>query len=114
MANKSKYSNLHNFYRMELVKIVGKRNRVVPVLLTPDMQDAISVMLQYREKFIPKENVFLFAVSASKRSTTGWAALKSVLSKVSGLQNVESLTSTKMRKYLATMSKVGNFILRSI
>lgn len=89
------------------MKIVGKRNRLVPVLLTPDMQSALRCMLEARQRFITDtNNNHLFAVSNAKRSTTGWVALRNVVKMVKGLQCPESLTSTKMRKYLATMSKV--------
>lgn len=59
---------------MEPVKIIGKRNRKVAFLLTPDMQDAIVALLEARKKWILTENPFLFAVSKANRSISGWVA----------------------------------------
>lgn len=92
--------------RLELVKIVGKRSHMVPVLLPPDLQAALDCILSTRKKFIGEESEYLFATSKSGRSTTGWSALKTVVNKVTGLENPEAITSTRLRKYLATMSQV--------
>lgn len=77
----------------------------VPVLLSPDMVEGIETILATRGKYTLDETL-LFAVSNTGRSTTGWAALKKVVTKVPDLQHPELLTSTKLRKYLATMSQV--------
>lgn len=69
---------------MELMKITGKRGRIVPVLLTEDMVTGINALLAVRNKYIPEENEFLFGVSASKRSSNGWTALKSITTALGG------------------------------
>lgn len=84
---------------------------MVPVLLLPDMLVAIKVLLDTRNKYISDENPYLFAISGKDRSTTGWIALKKVVKLVPDLEHPENLTSTKMRKYLATMSKVSVFLV---
>lgn len=56
--------------------------KMVPVLLTEDMVASIDIMFSARDKYILSENVFLFGVSASKRSTTSWAALKGIVSTI--------------------------------
>lgn len=86
---------------------MGKNSKLLPVLLTPDMVNGIDVMLSVRPKYIPKDSEYLFAVSKGGRSTTGWDALKAVVKQVPDLQNPDLITSTKLRKYLATMSQVG-------
>lgn len=95
--------SIGNCYRLELMDITGKRKSKVPVLLTPDM--AIYTFLRVRGKYRDEGNPFLFAVSKGKRSTTRWNALKQVVSKVKNLEDAACLTSTKLQKYLATMSK---------
>ena len=89
------------------MEITGKRGRIVPVLLTRDMVETIDICISVRPKFIQNtSNHYVFAVSNGKRSTTGWAALKTIVSKIPDLECSESITSTKLRKYLATMSQV--------
>ena len=50
-----------------MVEITGKRNRKVPVLLTPDMKEAIMVLNSTRGKGnVTKENMYVFAVNDGK------------------------------------------------
>ena len=50
--------------RFDLVEILGKRSRKVPVILTPDVKDAISTLIIAREKgCVCKDNDYVFAVN---------------------------------------------------
>lgn len=47
---------------LERVEIHGKRSRMVPVLLTPDMITAMNLLVENRSKCdVPTENVYMFA-----------------------------------------------------
>ena len=93
---------------MDLVEIVGKRKRRVPVLLTPLMTRGMNVLLQVRSSVgVPKENPYLFAKAGAKHNVKGWTAMKFACSNLD-LRSPELITSTKLRKYLATVTQLMN------
>ena len=50
--------------RFDLVEVLGKRNRKVPVILTTDVKDAITILIFARENgMIAAENPYVFAVN---------------------------------------------------
>ena len=94
--------------KMDLVEVVGKRKRRVPVLLAPYMKNAINMILQIRELVgVSPENPFVFAKPGSKGHVKGWDAIRFACDQES-LQKPELITSTKLRKYLATVTQVMN------
>lgn len=97
---------MFSYHRLELVKIIGKRSRIVPVLLPPDLQEGLQCILTHRTKYIGDAGPYLFATNKTGRSVTGWEALKAVVKQVPEVEKPENITSTKLRKYLATMSQV--------
>ena len=89
------------------VEIVGKEGRKVPVLLTKSMERAIDMLLKMRanEKI---EGELLFARPGSvKTPFRGVDCLRNHV-KEAGLSNPESITSTSLRKQLATLAQVLN------
>jgi hypothetical protein len=91
-----------------LVEIKGKRGQRVPLLIPNDSQIAISVLLAHRSSAnVPDANPFLFAIPRSTSSLRGWDVLNK-LSREFGCQKPESITGTKLRKYLATTVQVMN------
>ena len=69
------------------------------------MQDVIEILLENRRKInIPDNNVFLFPCTTrrSLRYVRGWQAVHEITHKV-GLKNPELITSTKIRKHMATV-----------
>lgn len=47
---------------MDLVEIMGKHNRKVPVLITPTIGEALKVLVQMRTAVgIPADNPYVFA-----------------------------------------------------
>lgn len=49
-------------FRMDLIEIMGKHNRKVPVLITPAVGDALKVLVQTRKSVgIPVDNPYIFA-----------------------------------------------------
>jgi len=96
---------------MKVVQIVGKRNRPVPILLTEDMVAAMDVLLNARSScgILPR-NKFFFALARSLGHLRFFNVLKSVATRAK-LQRPDLLTTTRMRKYLATMAQVGDQVI---
>lgn len=104
-------SNIEKQLTKQFKRIVirGKRGRGVPILFTINMQKTIKFLLAIREtsNFINKENPFLFALPNSINSLRGSDAIRK-LGKESGAKNPENLTSTKLRKQIATVAQLLN------
>ncbi|XP_063907787.1 uncharacterized protein LOC135125929 [Zophobas morio] len=89
------------------VVIRGKRGRGVPVLFTEDMVRNTDLLLQVRKHFMRHKNEYLFANTKSSSSINGTKAIYKHV-RLAGVKNPAALTSTKLRKHLATMSQVIN------
>ncbi|KAJ8950670.1 hypothetical protein NQ314_007800 [Rhamnusium bicolor] len=89
------------------IYIWGKRGRVVPVLFSVDVQNNIEFMLEYRSSFVPKENLHLFAKANSKTEISGYKIL-SKYAQTCGAKNPTTITSTRLRKHLATLTQIFN------
>lgn len=97
-------------FRLDMVEIRGKRGRKVPVILTPEMINAIDVLIKTRKTVgIADENPYVFA-RPTKRSLEpmrAWDCLKKLSTQCEPpLSNPTNITSTRMRKYIATISQV--------
>ena len=90
------------------IEIRGKRERKVPVLLTPAMQEALDLLVRKRQECgILPENTYLFARPSSLVCYRGSDSLR-YFARVCGAKSPESLTSTKLRKQTGTLSQVLN------
>ena len=82
----------------------------MPILLTPETKSAIELLIERRPTSIPKENPFVFAC-ATKGSIDhlrGWDCVSSYVKEIeSSLREPKSITSTKLRKYIATVSQTA-------
>ena len=93
-----------------MVEIRGKRGRKVPVILTPEVKDSIDLLNKTRTPVgIPDENPFIFA--RPSRQSLGHMRAWDCLHKLAidcdpPLSNPTNITSTKLRKYIATISQV--------
>ncbi|KAK6168062.1 hypothetical protein SNE40_021963 [Patella caerulea] len=92
----------------EVVEVVGKRGGTVPVLLTTQMTERISHLLDKRSELeIPAENKFLFPRSSyqSFGHIRGSDAMRkhALLAEV---KNPETMRSTKLRKQVATVAQM--------
>ncbi|XP_036397441.1 uncharacterized protein LOC118786486 isoform X2 [Megalops cyprinoides] len=95
----------HYFTRIE---IRGKRGRKIPILLTPAMQKGIELLKQKREACeVPPENIYMFARPNALSHYSGSDCLW-VFAKECGAKYPKALSSTKLRKHVATLSKVLN------
>lgn len=93
---------------LDLIRVVGKKRRSVPVLLTSDMLNAITLLLQHRSNMgISPENPYLFprVYGGSLEHLQTWDCLKKISLKAK-LKNAERIQTTKLRKYVATVSQV--------
>lgn len=91
--------------RVDLVQIPGKKNRKVPMLITEDVKEAMDILNAYRDKVgISSSNPYFFA-SRSAGYLDSWQAMSSI-TKEASLKQPELVTSTKLRKYNATVSQL--------
>ena len=93
-----------------MVETKGKKGRKVPVLLTPDMKEAIDLLIATRDAVgISQENPYVFArvYKQSDGHMRAWDTLRKLTDEVS-LQHPEALLSTKLRKYVSTVTQVLN------
>lgn len=91
------------------ISIVGKRGRKVPVLLSPLMKESLDVLNETRQVCgVLKENEYLFALPHSVHYLRGSDCIRQFVSECSEIKNPAALTSTKLRKHIATLSTVLN------
>ncbi|XP_041666279.1 uncharacterized protein LOC121524831 [Cheilinus undulatus] len=91
------------------ITIVGKRGRKVPVLLTPLMRESLDTLVEKREECgVLTENGFLFALPHSVHHLRGSDCIRQLVHECSDIKNPKALTSTKLRKHIATLSTVLN------
>ncbi|XP_044176576.1 uncharacterized protein LOC114951566 isoform X7 [Acropora millepora] len=96
--------------RLDMVEIKGKRGRKVPLLLTKEVKEAIDVLVEKRtEVGINQENPYLFAATGngSLGHLRAWECMRKVVtSDELKLEKPEAVTSTRLRKYVATVSQI--------
>lgn len=93
------------------VVVRGKRGRKVPVLLTETMRQEIVLLDDFRSNVgIEPSNKFVFArpYFNSKEHLAGHTCLREMVDKTSGLNKPEIITSTVLRKHLATVTQILN------
>lgn len=95
-----------NFKR---IVIRGKRGRGVPVLFTPHLQNRLNFLLNLRKTvtFISKENPYLFPLPQSSNCMRASDIIRK-FSKQSGAKYPENITSTRLRKHVATIAQLLN------
>ncbi|XP_068712639.1 uncharacterized protein [Montipora foliosa] len=96
--------------RLDMVEIIGKRGKKVPVILTAEMTRSIDLLIKTREAVaIPEKNPFVFARPnrQSLQCMRAWDCLRNISMQCQPpLLNPANITSTKLRKYIATISQV--------
>jgi hypothetical protein len=94
---------------MDMVISAGKSRKNVDayVMLPPDAKKAVDILIESRIKVgIPETNEFIFARFSENSPMSGNVELKEVIQSCPGLQSPERITSTSLRKYIATVSQV--------
>ncbi|XP_059892526.1 uncharacterized protein LOC132446309 [Gadus macrocephalus] len=96
-----------NFIRVE---IRGKRGHTVPVLFPTDVQESVELLIRTRDEVgISPSNPYIFSHPhyGSQRNMRGCECLKRYAESC-GAQHPENITSTKLRKHVATVSQLLN------
>jgi len=98
------------FFRLDMVEIKGKRGRKVPVLLTKEVRKAIDILVEKRSEVgVNPDNPYLFAAPGNGslgHLRPGECIRKVVMSENLQLEKPEAVTSTRLRKYVATVSQI--------
>lgn len=93
-------------YRMDMVQSRGKRGKKVTTLLLPEMVEAIETLVEFRRQGgVLTSNLYIFS-----NSVTGHLTQYQTITKVAKLAGCECpylMTSTRFRKYLATVCQVS-------
>jgi len=92
-------------YSVHMVQLPGKRNRRVPMLITPEVVKAMDELVQKREECGIRNNPYFFA-NSSTGHVDNWQVLKNVCT-AAGLSKPHLVTSTNLRKYIATVTQVN-------
>ncbi|XP_071840335.1 uncharacterized protein [Apostichopus japonicus] len=96
--------------RLTLIMTRGKRDRGVPILLTPDMADSVKVLNKTRQiAGVDPQNPYIFACPSgnSVQPLRGYDCLHKY-AHLCGAKNPDRLTATNLRKHLATLSQILN------
>jgi len=92
--------------RMDLIQVPGKRNRRVPILITPEVGKAMELLANTRTQCgISKHNKFFFATDSTNGCLNTWLVLHNN-ALAAGLENPRLITSGRLRKYVATIAQV--------
>ena len=91
---------------LKRVVVKGKKGRGVPLLLTTEVSEAITLLLDTKEKVGVKASEYVFTTTAGE-PLRGCDALKK-FALACGAKHPEAITSTNLRKHIATVSQVLN------
>ncbi|KAF7641710.1 hypothetical protein LDENG_00274210, partial [Lucifuga dentata] len=92
------------------VEVRGKRGRKVPVLFPAHIRESMELLIKTREEVgISPSNPYIFArpYYGSQENIRGCDSLKRY-AEACGAKHPENLTSTKLRKHVATVSQLLN------
>lgn len=94
--------------KFKRVEIVGKKGRTVPVLLTEEMEESMSILLSNRQGAgIMANNRFMFPCLTGDSHIRAADCIRKY-SVLCGAKNPDHLRSTSLRKHIATVSQVLN------
>lgn len=92
----------------ERIEIRGKRGRKVPILLTPNMLSSMELLVKTRKNCeVLDENPYMFSRPQALSYFRGSDVIRYIAQRCEAINPV-ALSSTKLRKHVATMSKVLN------
>lgn len=97
---------------MDMVHLPGKGvgGRRVPLILTPNIVSAMELLAEKRNCCdIPKSNVYFFATPLTDGFINGWQAMHDV-AVAAQVKDPKLIHSTRLRKYIATVSQVGVYM----
>ena len=83
------------------------KNTKAYVLLPPECKSALDVLLNTRDSSCaPPTNTFIFARQFANTPISGIAAMKTLVQECPLLEQPNRITSTKLRRYIASVSQV--------
>ncbi|KAG5867019.1 hypothetical protein JTB14_006807 [Gonioctena quinquepunctata] len=95
------------YHSLKRVVVRGKRGRGVPVLFNRETLQSIEFIISLRENFKYADNPYLFALPGSENPIAGTSVMRKHARKALGdASEATLLTSTKLRKHLATMVQI--------
>jgi hypothetical protein len=92
-----------------MVVVLGKSRKNVKayILLPPDCQSAIQLLINLRSLVgIAESNKYVFARMYADTPLSGTSDLRDVVKKCPLIKYPNRISSTKLRKYIATVSQV--------
>lgn len=92
---------------LKRVVIRGKRGKGVPVLFSSNVQTHINILLSVRNEYVPNENPYLFAKPNTATHVIGYKILSKHANRCKA-KHPSAITSTRLRKHLATLSQLFN------
>lgn len=93
--------------KLKRIVIRGKRGRGVPVLFDQRTKEALDLTISCRSNFHQISNIYLFELCSTEGPISGYHVFRKHVTKALGdPKKVASLTSTKLRKHLATISQI--------
>jgi hypothetical protein len=96
-------------FRMDMVISAGKSRKNVDayVMLPPDAKKALDLLIDCRSRVgIPETNEYIFARFSENSPMSGNNELREVIQSCPELHSPDKITSTSLRKYIATVSQV--------
>lgn len=89
---------------------LGKGSKSIPILFPKNVQMYIDGVLSARKtnKLIPGENPFLFGLCGSKNKWINGSSVLREYAQRSGVQNPNTLTSSRLRKQISTVLQLIN------
>lgn len=97
------------YQSLKRIVIRGKRGRGVPVLFDTKTVETIEYLISIRKNFELADNEYLFGIPGTKNPITGYAVMrKHAQLALHNKQRASLLTSTKLRKQLATITQIFN------
>jgi hypothetical protein len=90
------------------INTTGKGSRSVPILFPKSAQKFVVVMLSARNQFVPEKNAYLFALDSTEEQRINGAYTLRKFANSCGAQHPATLTSTRLRKQIATVLQVLN------
>ncbi|XP_074039978.1 uncharacterized protein isoform X2 [Leptinotarsa decemlineata] len=89
---------------------IGKGSKSIPIVFPKNIQTYIEILLSSREKnqLVPNENPFLFALIGSKDKWMDGSLVLRKYAALCGAENPKTLTSSRLRKQIATVLQVIN------
>ena len=89
--------------RMDLIQVHGKHNRKVPILITPEVSQVMQLLVETQERCgVSSKNKYFFTTDSTGGHMNAWLVLRNH-AVAAGVDNPRLISSTRLRKYFATL-----------